>query len=93
LAVGAAFTVSVCDCRSQIGSGALPLDTIPSAGLRITPRTGGGALDGLAVALRGLERPVIGRIEDGALVLDLRCLTDAAAFLATMAGLDSHGLA
>jgi L-seryl-tRNA(Ser) seleniumtransferase len=92
-AVGAGFTVAVCDCHSQIGSGALPLDTIPSAGLRIVPHAGGGALDGLAVALRGLNRPVIGRIEDGAMVLDLRCLTDAAAFLATVAALDSHGLA
>jgi L-seryl-tRNA(Ser) seleniumtransferase len=80
-------------CRSQIGSGALPLDTIPSAGLRITPRTGGGALERLAAALRGLDRPIIGRIEDGALVLDLRCLTDEGGFLSTIAALDGNGLA
>ena len=36
-AVGPAFTVAVCECRSQIGSGALPLDTIASAGLVIRP--------------------------------------------------------
>jgi L-seryl-tRNA(Ser) seleniumtransferase len=29
-AVGTTFTVAVCQCQSQIGSGALPLDTIPS---------------------------------------------------------------
>ena len=33
--------------------------------------SGGGALERLAAALRGLQRPVIGRLEDGALVLDL----------------------
>jgi L-seryl-tRNA(Ser) seleniumtransferase len=86
-AVGAAFTVEVGECRSQIGSGALPLDTIVSAGLVIRPALGGGALDRLAAALRGLDRPVIGRTADGGLVLDLRCLTDEAAFLAGLAGL------
>jgi L-seryl-tRNA(Ser) seleniumtransferase len=86
-AVGAAFKVDPCDCRSQIGSGALPLDTIASAGLVIRSRSGGGALERLAAALRGLARPVIGRIEDGGLVLDLRCLTDEAGFLAALDGL------
>jgi L-seryl-tRNA(Ser) seleniumtransferase len=92
-AVGAAFTVTLCECRSQIGSGALPLDTIPSAGLLIRSHAGGRALDRLAAALRGLARPVIGRIEDGGLTLDLRCLTDEAAFLSVLSGLDDHALA
>ncbi|MEJ1977745.1 MAG: hypothetical protein WDN49_18175 [Acetobacteraceae bacterium] len=92
-AAGPGFTVAPCDCRSQIGSGALPLDTIASAGLVIRPRAGGGALDRLAASLRSLARPVIGRIEDGGLVLDLRCLTDEAAFLATLSALDGHALA
>src|SRR5258708_5989295 len=64
-AVGPAFTVALCDCRSQIGSGALPLDTIASAGLVIRSCAGGRALDRLAAALRSLAWPVIGRIEDG----------------------------
>ncbi len=90
-AAGPGFTVAPCDCRSQIGSGALPLDTIASAGLVIRPGVGGGgALDRLAASLRGLPRPVIGRIEEGGLVLDLRCLADEAAFLST---LDGHALA
>ncbi len=92
-AVGAAFTVAPCDCRSQIGSGALPLDTIASAGLVIRSRAGGGALDRLAASLRGLARPVIGRIEDGGLTLDLRCLTDEAAFLSSLSFLNRHALA
>ena len=43
-AVGAAFTVDLCECRSQIGSGALPLDTIASAGLVIRSLAGGAYL-------------------------------------------------
>ncbi len=92
-AVGPAFTVTPCDCRSQVGSGALPLDTIASSGLVIRSEQGGRALDRLATALRNLERPVIGRIEDGGLVLDLRCLTDEAAFLVSLSGLDGDALA
>ncbi len=92
-AVGAGFTVAVCDCRSQIGSGALPLDAIDSAGLVFRPLAGGGALDRLATALRGLDRPVIGRISEGGLVLDLRCLEDEAGFLASLSVLDADALA
>ncbi|WP_323716470.1 L-seryl-tRNA(Sec) selenium transferase [Paracoccus aminovorans] len=69
-------TVSVVDCASQIGSGALPTDTIPSAGLALTPNP-----EALADRLRGLQTPIIGRIHDGALILDLRCLADDAALL------------
>ncbi|MFC3169008.1 L-seryl-tRNA(Sec) selenium transferase [Paracoccus fontiphilus] len=67
------YAVAATDCASQIGSGSLPTDTIPSAGLRITG-AGGDAPDRLAARLRGLPRPVVGRIHDGALVLDLRTL-------------------
>ena len=67
------FSAEPCECASQVGSGALPTDTIPSAGLRLTG-AGGDAPERLSLALRKLERPVIGRIHGGALVLDLRCL-------------------
>lgn len=67
------YAVTVCDCASQIGSGALPVDTLPSAGLRLTG-DGGDAPDRLAARLRALPHPVIGHIRDGALILDLRCL-------------------
>lgn len=90
-----AYTVSVAPCRSQIGSGALPVDTIPSAGLAIRPAgapSGTDALGRLAARLRALPRPVIGRITDGALVLDLRCLEDEAGFLSNLQALprDAH---
>jgi L-seryl-tRNA(Ser) seleniumtransferase len=83
------FAVEVVACKSQIGSGALPLETLPSAALAFRPRQGGGgALAGLAAALRQLPVPIIGRIADDALLLDLRCLEDEAAFLASLAALD-----
>ena len=77
-------TVDVQACASQIGSGALPVDLLPSAALVLTPR-GEWKVDALAARLRALPRPVIGRIHQDALWLDLRCLEDAEAFLAQFA--------
>jgi L-seryl-tRNA(Ser) seleniumtransferase len=72
-------------CKSQIGSGALPVSLLPSAGLALRPLHGGGnAVEALAQRLRDLPIPVIGHIEAGRLVLDLRCLEDEAAFLANL---------
>ena len=85
-------TVEVRACASQIGSGALPLETLPSAALALTPPGDSGrALNALAAALRGLPVPVVGRIADGALLLDLRCLEDEAGFLASLAALAPGG--
>ena len=79
--------VDVAQVQSQIGSGSLPVDLLPSFALRIMPagkRGGGQAVEGLAAALRALPLPVIGRIADGALLLDLRCLDDEAGLLAAL---------
>ena len=86
-ALGADFDVRVVPCASQIGSGALPLESLPSVGITIRPhdnRHSGRRLAALARALRGLPIPVIGRISDGALVLDCRCLDDEADFIAQL---------
>ncbi|MFS4436638.1 L-seryl-tRNA(Sec) selenium transferase [Paracoccaceae bacterium GXU_MW_L88] len=80
------FSAAPCDCASQIGSGALPTDTIPSAGLRLTGE-GGDAPDRLAAKLRALPRPIIGHIHDGALILDLRCLQNDDTLLNALADL------
>jgi L-seryl-tRNA(Ser) seleniumtransferase len=77
-AVGAAYEVSDAAMSSQIGSGALPVDRLPSHGLAIRPAGGKrGGLDRLEALLRALPRPVIGRIADKTLWLDLRCLESA----------------
>ena len=83
-ALGADWNVSIAKVSSQVGSGSLPVDVLPSFALEITPtaRKGiGTALAGLAAKLRDLPRPVIGRIAGDALFLDLRCLEDEHSFV------------
>lgn len=92
-ALGPAFTVTASRCESEIGSGALPTRTIPSWGVAIKAAvemagTRGSTPDKLARAFRALPKPVVGRIHEGAFVLDLRCLTDEAAFIAQLPKLD-----
>ncbi|HTW53217.1 MAG TPA: L-seryl-tRNA(Sec) selenium transferase [Stellaceae bacterium] len=78
-------TVAAVDCKSQIGSGALPVSLLPSAGLALRPAASGGtAVEALAQGLRDLPIPIIGHIVGGAVVLDLRCLEDEAGFLANL---------
>lgn len=79
---GARFIVDVSLCLSQIGSGSLPVDRLPSAALTFEPRDGRGAtLEALSKMLRELQIPVIGRITGGRLWLDLRCLEQEARLL------------
>lgn len=82
-AMTADYSVEPAPMHSQIGSGAQPQAQLASAGLRITSARRGG-LDCLATRLRQLPRPILGRIADDALWLDLRCLepADEADFLA-----------
>ncbi|MGE0483840.1 MAG: L-seryl-tRNA(Sec) selenium transferase [Gammaproteobacteria bacterium] len=80
-ALGDGYDVAVIDCTSQIGSGALPVESLPSAGLAIRrPAAGGRAPERLAARFRALPLPVVGRVADGAFVLDLRCLDNEAGF-------------
>jgi L-seryl-tRNA(Ser) seleniumtransferase len=83
---GSDWRVEVVACRSQIGSGALPVETLESAGLALHPVGGrsGRALDLLAARLRALSPPVIGAVKDNALRLDLRCLEDPTPLLAAL---------
>ena len=77
-------SVIVEDCSSQIGSGALPVESLPSSGFSIKalkPGKGEGRfLAGVEAAFRKLPVPVIGRISEGAFRLDLRCLEDEEEF-------------
>jgi L-seryl-tRNA(Ser) seleniumtransferase len=83
LALGARAQVHVLPCKSQIGSGSLPVDRLPSACLSLSAPQGskraGAWPERLTKAFRALPMPVIGRIEDGAVRLDLRCLDGEAA--------------
>ncbi len=84
------FEVTVERSFSQVGSGAMPIDRLESAGLRFAlpeVRRPGKALNKLARAFRELPIPVIGRIDDDALWFDLRCLEDEAEFIDNLQGL------
>lgn len=81
-ALAARYIVTVAPCLSQIGSGSLPLDRLPSAALTLTPHDGSAAsLLSLADRLRHGEIPVIGRIHSGCLWFDLRALEDESTFI------------
>ncbi len=87
-ALGDDITVDLMTCESQVGSGALPLARVPSFGVRLRPAGGkrgaGARVKRLAAAFRSLAVPVVGRIEDDALVLDMRCLEDETPFIAQL---------
>jgi L-seryl-tRNA(Ser) seleniumtransferase len=88
--------VSVEPCASQIGSGALPVQTMPSFALVIKPLKQSKSKKsnqsvvktqplsnamtqsehGLEKLFRSLHPPVLGRVQKGQLVLDLRCLEE-----------------
>jgi L-seryl-tRNA(Ser) seleniumtransferase len=74
--------VAVEPCRSQIGSGALPVDLLESWAVTMD----GDTLELLAASLRSLPRPVIGRLNQDRLWLDCRCLElpDETAFVAQL---------
>ncbi len=97
-ALGAAWQVQVAAGSCEVGSGAAPTATLPSAVLRIAPAgrrpgkgRGGTGAAALAARLRRLDRPVVGRVRDGAVELDLRALEDPQALLAAFAGLPPDG--
>lgn len=64
--------------KSQIGSGSLPVERLPSVALAITAadRAHEKHVVKMERLLRGSPTPVIGRFSDKTLLLDLRCLTD-----------------
>jgi L-seryl-tRNA(Ser) seleniumtransferase len=90
-ALGGLYTVTASPMMSQIGSGALPVDQLPSYGFRVTGAAGkSGSVGMLEAELRELPRPILGRLADKSLWLDLRCLeaADEAEFIAQWIPLD-----
>jgi L-seryl-tRNA(Ser) seleniumtransferase len=74
--LGADFSVEVIESSSQIGSGALPTEELPTVALRVThPRF---SADAIAAMFRRAR--IIGRVSDDAFNLDLRTVEDPATF-------------
>jgi len=69
-ALGEGFTVALVDTASEIGSGALPVESLPSKAISIV-HARLGAHD-IARRFRHADPPIIGRIHAGRFLLDLR---------------------
>jgi L-seryl-tRNA(Ser) seleniumtransferase len=73
-ALGAGFQVAVEDSTSQIGSGALPTEEIPTKVISI--RHDDVTAESIAARFRHARPPIIGRIKDDAFLLDARTILD-----------------
>jgi L-seryl-tRNA(Ser) seleniumtransferase len=73
-ALGREFRLSIEESTSQIGSGALPTEEIPTKVIAIVHDRAGA--DWIAGRFRRASPPIIGRIKDGAFLLDLRVIAD-----------------
>ena len=72
LSPGGAWRLDVVPAASTVGGGSLPGEVLESRALRLTPARPGASLERLARALRTGRPPVVGRVEEGGLLLDLR---------------------
>ena len=82
-------TTNIVETSSQIGSGALPLDQLASVAIEITPLAKrDSALVALSKAFRELPIPVIGRLQDGRLLFDIRTLESSDTLIRQLPGLD-----
>lgn len=66
--------VRVVETIARVGGGAMPEQNLPSRGVALAPRA--MSVNRLEVLLRALEVPVIGRVEDDCLLLDMRTVAE-----------------
>jgi L-seryl-tRNA(Ser) seleniumtransferase len=76
--LGAGYRVTMVESTCEVGSGAAPTATLPSRALAVEHAT--DSAYAIAARLRRARPAVLGRIHDGRLLLDLRCIADAATF-------------
>jgi L-seryl-tRNA(Ser) seleniumtransferase len=87
-ALGDRFHVTVVDSENQVGSGSLPTRTVSGVALAIRSVTDGEDVTRrLSRAFRELPVPVIGHVNKGRLLLDLRCLDDEEGFMSQLGAL------
>ena len=75
--LGRDFEAALVNAKSQIGSGALPIDLLPTWAIAISARGTthpNEAIMSLATRLRQIDTPILGRITGSRLLLDLRTL-------------------
>ena len=74
--LAAGMNIQMMPVLSQIGSGSLPIERLPSTALAVegVDKIGEKHVVRLERLLRSADTPVIGRFQDKALIFDLRCL-------------------
>jgi L-seryl-tRNA(Ser) seleniumtransferase len=77
VADGVGPLASVVEVRSTVGGGSLPGETLPSLAVAVTAGTGRAGPDRLVARLRAGEPSVVGRIEAGCAIFDLRTVDPA----------------
>jgi L-seryl-tRNA(Ser) seleniumtransferase len=73
-ALGDGYRVSLEDSTAQIGSGALPTEELPTKILAV--ESDALTADRVAERFRAASPPIIGRVQDGRFLLDLRTIFD-----------------
>ncbi|MCK3658056.1 L-seryl-tRNA(Sec) selenium transferase [Pasteurellaceae bacterium Pebbles2] len=74
------FSVQIEASSAQIGSGSQPMARIPSVALTLSPKTS-RKLTALLTRFKQLPTPIIGRVEQDKIWLDMRSLADVNALL------------
>lgn len=81
--LGDSFYAEIVSCESEVGSGASPVQTLPSIAITIESMQNDDiGLNQLIEKMRALPIPIIGRIKANRLILDLRTLEEPQAFAA-----------
>lgn len=66
------YDLEIVDTQSEVGGGAMPLTALPSLGISIKPKN--ASVQSLTDALRSVEVPIIGKVKNDHLILDLRTI-------------------
>lgn len=81
--LNADFQLQIEDSLAQIGSGSQPMERIPSVAVTLSEKTP-QKLSALSTRFKQLSQPIIGRMENGKLWLDLRSAADIETLLNTV---------
>lgn len=81
--LNADFQLQIEDSLAQIGSGSQPMERIPSVAVTLSEKTP-QKLSALSTRFKRLSQPIIGRMENGKLWLDLRSVADIETLLNTV---------
>ncbi|HLX38525.1 MAG TPA: L-seryl-tRNA(Sec) selenium transferase, partial [Candidatus Binataceae bacterium] len=85
--LGTGFRCEIIESTSQIGSGALPTEELPTIAIRVTHEK--ISANAIADRFRRARPPIIGRVTDDGFQLDLRTIEDSALLAAAFPPLET----